>query len=121
MPSEAEEVSGVAGGFAGPTTTSAMPAPNCLFIKAQTLPPDFFDAFDFYECWDTSEPIGVEVAPFERCPVDFDLNGQADFFDAIDFLGVFDARAPGGDFDANGEYNALDVRAFVQLLAEGCP
>lgn len=55
------------------------------------------------------------------CPVDFDLNGQADFFDVIKFLSVFDARTPGGDFDANGEYDTLDVYAFVQSLAKGCP
>ena len=127
LPSDAVEVSGVDGGFVGPTTSASMPAPNCLFIEAKTLPPNFFDAFDFYECWDTSTPIGVEVAPFEHevgngpCPADLTTDGELDFFDVIEFLCLFASGAPGGDFNGDGALTPLDIQSLLIELSLGCP
>ena len=115
LPADAVEAPGVAGGFAGPVTGATMPAPNCLFIGADPLPPDFFDTFDFYECWDTSPPIGSEIAPFDHgidsnpCPGDLDGNGIVNGSDLGVMLIAWGTDDPVADLDGNGIVNGSDL------------
>lgn len=126
LPADVVEVAGVAGGFAGPPDAAPMPAPNCLFIDAPPLPPDFFDTFDFYECWDNSSPIGVEVTAFDHevgndpCPADLDGNGTVNGADLGLMLIEWGTDAPAADLDANGIVNGGDLGLL--LIAWGaCP
>lgn len=56
----------------------------------------------------------------DRCPADFNNDGEADFFDYLDFVAAFDEESPAADFDGNGQIDFFDYLGFVEALSRGC-
>lgn len=119
LPSDAIAVPGVAGGRLGPATGSAMSVPNCLFINEPPLPPDFFDDFDFYDCWDANPPVASNVPPFDHgpgeieCRGDVNGDGTVDAFDLGLLIAAWGGATAAADLDDDGVVGAADLGLLI--------
>jgi hypothetical protein len=56
----------------------------------------------------------------ERCPADFNLDGQVDFFDYLDFAAAFDAEDAAADFNSDDQVDFFDYLDFAAAFDAGC-
>ena len=122
LPADAISNPRISGGLAGPVLGESMPSPSCLFINAAPLPPDFFDDFDFYDCWDSSPPVEMSIPPFDHpsppsdCPADLNDDRSVDGGDLGLMIAAWGTDA--GDLNGDGLTNGADLGLLLNAWGE---
>ncbi len=69
---------------------------------------------------DRQEALLWIAQPQTGCPADLDADGDADADDVFAYLDLFAANNPAADLDADGDTDADDFFAYLDLFVSGC-